>query len=127
MAVMTRERLRRLLEPVEGEAADLFRSLLDDPAARIEVPEDGVPVATSSLQTIYRRRAEHVRKVGLPVLDFDEAVRKLQTTEHDKLRLALGTGRGGQPACVAFLAQDSSAVVAVLAVLAPDDEGVEPV
>ena len=126
MAAMTLETLRRCLETVEGEAASLFRSLLDDPAAHIQVPEDRAPVATSSLQTIDRRRAEHVRRVGVPALGFDEALRKLETTEHHKLRLALGTGRGGHPACVAFLAQDSSAVVAVLAVLASNDEGYEP-
>ena len=43
----------------------------------------------------------------------------LEATRHDRLRLALGTGRGGHPSCVAFLAEDLSEVVAVLAVLGP--------
>ena len=117
MSVMTRDRLRRLLSATDGEAVALFTALLDDSASDIDTDTELRPVSTAELLTIYRRRAQHVRRIGLPTLGFDETVAKLESTRHERLHLALGTGRGGRPACVAFLADDLSEVVAVLAVL----------
>ena len=119
MLAVTRDRLRRLLSATDGEAVPLFTSLLDDSASSIDAAEGRTSVSTANLHAIYRRRAEHVRRIGLPTLGFDETVLNLESTQHERLRLAVGTGRDGHPTCVAFLADDLSEVVAVLAVLGP--------
>lgn len=117
--MMSRERLRSLLSATQGEAVPTFLSLLDDPDATLHPDAEGHSNSTANLLTIYRRRAEHVRRIGLPTLGFDETVEKLEATGHESLTLALGTGQGGHPHCVAFLTRDLSEVVAALAVLGP--------
>jgi hypothetical protein len=123
MFVMTRDRLRRLLSATDGEAVPLFTSLLDDSGSNFDAEAERISNSTANLLTIYRRRAEHARRIGLPTLGFDETVVNLESTRHERLRLALGTGPGGHPSCVAFLADDLSEVVAVLAVLGPPAQG----
>ena len=119
MLRMTRDQLRRLLLTADGEAAPLFTSLLDDSTSTIDVEADHASNTTANLLTIYRRRAEHVRRSNLPTLGFEETVAALESTSRERLRLVLGTGRDGHPSCVAFLADDLSEVVTVLAVLGP--------
>jgi len=69
MSVMTRDRLRRLLSATDGEAVALFTALLDDSASDIDTDTELRPVSTAELLTIYRRRAQHVRRIGLPTLE----------------------------------------------------------
>lgn len=119
---MTREHLRTLLSAAQGEAVPTFLSLLDDPGADVHPDSDDHWNSTANLLTIYRSRAEHVRRIGLPTLGFDETVGRLEATSHERLTLGLATGPGGHPSCIAFLAEDLSVVVAALAVLGPSTE-----
>ncbi len=123
MFVMTRDRLRCLLSATDGEAVALFTSRLDDSGSNFDAEAERTSNSTANLLTIYRRRTEHVRRIGLPTLVFDETVANLESTRHERLRLALCKGPGGHPSCVAFLADDRSDVVAVLAVLGPPRRG----
>jgi len=119
---MTRDHLRALLSAARGEAVPAFLSLLDDPDAEVHQYAEEHSNSTANLLTIYRRRAEHVRTIGLPTLGFDETVERLEATTHDRLTPAGGTARGGHPSCVAFIAEDLSEVVAAVAVLGPPPE-----
>lgn len=120
---MSREHLRSVLSAAQGEAVSTFLTLLDDPTADIHHASERHTNTAANLLTIYRRRADHLRRIGLPTLGFDETVERLETTSHERLALALGTGQGGHPSCVAFLAEDLSEVVAALAVLGPPPQG----
>jgi len=119
MVDMTVDQLRKLLEATTGEAVPTLLSLLEEPGSTVEVASGDAATPTTQLLTIYRRRAKHVQKVGLPTLGFDEALKKLEVTPHERLTIALAQAKGGHPHCVAFLAEDLSVVVATLAVLAP--------
>ena len=101
----------------QGEGAETFLLVLDDPAGDFHDDGELNPTPTSNLLTIYRQRAQHVREIGLPTLGFDEAVERIETSPHGKLCLAVASGPGGHPWAVAFLAPDQSEVVAVIAVL----------
>lgn len=116
---MERARLRSLLLNAQGEAVPTFLSLLDDPETDVPSDADQHSNATANLLTIYRRRAEHVRAIGLPTIGFEETVDRLEATSHERLTVGLGSGQGGHPWCVAFLTEDLSEVIAVLAVLGP--------
>lgn len=116
---MTTDQLRLLLESATGEAVPTLLSLLAAPGAKVDVRSEGPAIPTSELLMIYRRRAKHVKRIGLPTLGFDEAVEKLETTDHKRLTVALAQAQEGHPKCVAFLTEDGSRVVAALAVLGP--------
>lgn len=122
MSGMTPERLRSLLSASRGEAVPAFLSLLDDPGTTLHIDAEEHSSPTAILLTIYRRRGDHVRRIGLPTLGFDETVEKLEATGHEQLTAALGTGPGGHPSCIAFLSPDLSEVVAAVAVLGPPPE-----
>lgn len=116
---MDRDRLRTLLLAAQGEAVPIFLSLIEDPRASIHPDSEQRSNATDNILAIYRRRAEHVRNIGLSTLGFDETVEKLEATAHERLTLALASAEVGYPSCVAFMTQDLSEVVAALAVLGP--------
>jgi len=97
---------------------DVCRATLADDAAVVHA-DWGAQVATADLLTIYRRRASHVRDIGLPTLGFDETVERLEATPHATLRLASVEPGRGYPRCVISLAPDQPAVVAALAVTGP--------
>lgn len=76
-------------------------------------------MATSSLVTIYRRRANHVEAIGLPTVGLRETVERLAQTTHDTLRVIGAIAQGGYPACVMFVAPEEPVVIAALGVLGP--------
>ncbi|GAB3057194.1 hypothetical protein GCM10027053_18550 [Intrasporangium mesophilum] len=117
---MTPERLRRLLPAADVEAAPAFLSLLDDPRATLHTDSERHSNSTANLLTIYRQRAEWVRRTCQPTVGFDETVQRLTGTPHERLVvLAVGKGEGEYQWCVAFLTQDLDEVVAAIAVLGP--------
>jgi len=95
-----------------GAAVAPCLAALDKPDATVHVdwPDQG-PVPTSSLLTIYRRRADHVDAIGLPTLGFREAVQRLEETAHEDLPLAGVEGAKGYPSCTLFLAPDEPTVL----------------
>lgn len=111
---VTRDELRSLMEGFAGEAGVAFRSLLDDPPADLHEEGRLAPTPTSSLLTIYRRRAEHARAIGLQAIGLEEAVRRFDATRYDALGLVALHGRSLW--AVAFLAPDATEVVAAIVV-----------
>jgi hypothetical protein len=73
-----------------GEAAGLCRRALLT-GAELEVFPGVVP--TAELRTIYRRRAEHLRRTGIAAIDADEAADRLDRTTH--VDLVIGKVDGG--------------------------------
>jgi hypothetical protein len=70
---VNREDLLATLRHAEGEAVETCIALLTDPDFVVRIEGDWErPAVTANLLTIYRRRASHVRRVGLPTLGFDE-------------------------------------------------------
>ena len=115
---VTKSELRQLMLDFRGEAADVLMSVLDEPTCDFRDDGELTPTHTSNLLTIYRRRARHVREIGLPTVGFDESVARFETTTHDELRIAVAVGPGGFPWAVAFLTPERTEVVAAIAVLA---------
>ena len=115
---MSRDELRALLLAARGEGVHACLAALDDPATTVDVEVTTDHLATTAqLARIYRRRAEHARRIGLLTVGLDEAVAALETAEHDQLRLSLLNAYSGYPWCVVFLTPDCSEVVAATAVL----------
>jgi len=115
---VTVEELRTALVRAGGAAVPTCLALLDDATTRVD-GADRPPTTTAHVATIYRRRASHVARIGLPTLGFDEAAQQLTATEHRTLRLIGIEAAGGHPSCVVFLAPDEPTVIASLAVLGP--------
>lgn len=113
---VTRDELEAALVAVGGAAVETCRAVLAGPNAKL-TGGGARTASTANLVAIYRRRADHVRAIGLPCVGFDEAVQRLETTTHTRLRIAVLEGPGGLPWCVVFLAPETTQVVASLAVI----------
>jgi hypothetical protein len=116
---VTREELAALLATAQGEAVATCAAVVADANAVIH---HGLPENLSAIQdqlTTWRRRAEHVRRIGLPVVGMDEAVRALTATDHERVRVVGLTPVGRYPSCVLFISPGGDEVVAALAVTGP--------
>lgn len=111
------------LRHAEGEAVQTCTALLIDPDFVVRMEGDWErPAATANLLTIYRRRASHVRTVGLPTLGFDETVHRLESTSYEQLRLVAIEGPERYPWCLLFASPELTEIVAALAVTGPKPE-----
>lgn len=115
---MTRDELRAALAVADGEGAAVCLAALDDPdVAVLQSPDGHAPVPVDTLLRIYRRRARHAERIGLPSVGLDETVAALETTQYVDLRLELVNGGVRLfPACTVFLAPDRPEVVAAVVV-----------
>ncbi|KRF43034.1 hypothetical protein ASH01_14460 [Terrabacter sp. Soil811] len=121
-AAMTPEQLRTLLSAAKLEAVPDLLSLLDEPQVSLSSDAEQDSSSTATLLTIYRRRAEHVRRTNQPIRGIGETVEKLETTKHQRLVLAVVNGAGESRWGVAFLSPDLSEVVAAVARVGPHRE-----
>ena len=78
-------------------------------------------VATADLRTIYRRRAEHLSRLGIEAVDAEDAADKLDRTTHGNLAIARVESPDGRHFFQVFLDPARQHVVACLAV--PDETG----
>jgi hypothetical protein len=120
---VNREDLLATLRHAEGQAVETFIALLTDPDFVVRIEGDWErPAVTANLLTIYRRRASHVRRVGLPTLGFDETVQRLESTSYEQLRLVAIDGPERYPWCLLFASPELTEIVAALAVTGPKPE-----
>jgi hypothetical protein len=114
---MTRDNLLAALAVYAGDAQRVCLETLSDERSSMHLSND--VIHTTNLLTIYRRRAMHVKSIGLPTVGFDDAVRRLEDTPYERLRLASHEAPTGHPWCVLFVAPDAVEIVAALAVTGP--------
>lgn len=119
---MTPEGLRILLSAASLEAVPALLSLLDDPQASLHADAERHSTSTTNLLTIYRGRAEQVRRTGQSTLGFGETLHKLESTKHQRLVLAVMKGESEHRWGVAFLSPDLTEVVAAVALVGPPPE-----
>lgn len=110
---MEREVLLRLLDEVPGEAFVACKDAIRAGADYV-VWDDTVPA--DQLARTYSRRAQHMAKVGTPMLGSDETVTRLQSSGDRPLRIGEAKVEDPPTHFQLFLTADATWVVACLGI-----------
>jgi hypothetical protein len=100
--------LGRLDDAIAQDAAAVLRQGADFSVY------DAASAPTSGLAKIYRRRAAHVRRIGLDARGLDQAVERFEAAERETIGFAIVTDPIREYPI--FLAADGSSVIACLSV-----------
>ena len=110
---MDREVLLRLLDEVPGEAFVACKDAIRAGADYI-VWDDTVPA--DQLARSYSRRAQHMAKIGTPMLGGDDAIARLQISGDRPLRIGEAKVEDPPTHFQLFLSADATRVVACLGI-----------
>ncbi|MFF5226776.1 hypothetical protein [Dactylosporangium sp. NPDC000521] len=110
---MEREVLLRLLDEVPGEAFVACKDAIRAGADYV-VWDDTVPA--DQLARSYSRRAQHMAKIGTPMLGGDDAITRLQVAGGRPLRIGEAKVEDPPTHFQLFLTADATRVVACLGI-----------
>ncbi len=110
---MEREVLLRLLDEVPGEAFVACKDAIRAGADYV-VWDDTVPA--DQLARSYSRRAQHMAKIGTPMLGGDDAIARLQISGDRPLRIGEAKVEDPPTHFQLFLTADATRVVACLGI-----------
>ncbi|MEV4135330.1 hypothetical protein AB0J72_24535 [Dactylosporangium sp. NPDC049742] len=110
---MEREALLRLLDEVPGEAFVACKDAIRAGADYV-VWDDTVPA--DQLARSYSRRAQHMAKIGTPMLGGDDAIARLQIAGGRPLRIGEAKVEDPPTHFQLFLTADATRVVACLGI-----------